>query len=83
MATLTTKEDIRERGSQFSKVWKSITLNSGDILNTGNLEVWNVSIQDSTKWATPGWTVGTGANRGKITFTLTGTFTGRLVVFGR
>lgn len=83
MATLTTKHNVREQGSQNTKVWKSITLSNADVLVTGFLEVWAVWISDPTKWAAGGWTVGTGANRGKITFNLGAPFTGRLVVMGR
>lgn len=83
MANVTTKPDVRHNGNVVEYVWKSITLNSGDILISGLLEVWEVAIQDPTKWATPSWTVGTGTNRGKITVTLTGPHVGRVVVRGR
>lgn len=83
MATVTTKCDVREQGSQYSKIWKSLTLNNADVLVTGLIEVWDVHLSDPTKWAAGGWTVGTGANRGKVTFNLGGAFTGRVVVYGR
>ena len=83
MATLTTKCDVREQGSQYSKIWKSITIANGDVLTTGFKDVWAVLISDNSKWAAGGWTVGTGANIGKITFNLGSSFTGRVVVFGR
>lgn len=83
MATLTTKPDVREQGSQYSKVYKSLTLSNGDILVTGFKDVWAVLISDNSKWAAGGWTVGTGTSAGKITFNLGGAFTGRVVVFGR
>ncbi len=83
MATITTKFDVENVGTNRVRVWKSQTLNSGDVLVTGLIEVWAVLIQDPTKWATPSWAVGTGVNRGKVTFTLTGATTGRVVVIGR
>lgn len=83
MADVKTKSNIENVGSERVRVWKSLTLNSGDVLFTGLLEVWAVIISDPTKWSTPSWVVGTGVNRGKITFTLTGAFTGRVVVIGR
>lgn len=83
MADVKTKADVRHVGSEVVKVWKSITLNSGDVLFTGLLDVWSVEIQDPTKWSTPSWAVGSGSTRGRVTFTLTGAFTGRVVVRGR
>ena len=83
MATIRTKFDIANVGSEVVRVWKSLTLNSGDVLVTGLLEVWDVEIQDHTKWATPSWSVGSGTTRGQVTFTLTGATTGRVVVRGR
>lgn len=83
MADVKTKPDVLLLGNEPARVWKSITLNSGDILHTGLIEVWEVSIQDPTKWSTPSWAVGTGTSRGNVTFTLTGAYTGRVVVRGR
>lgn len=83
MATLTTKFDVENVGTSRVRIWKSLALANGDILNTGLIEVWAVFIQDPTKWSTPSWSVGSGANRGKVTFTLTGSTTGRVVVIGR
>jgi len=83
MATVKTKADVFLNGNVVERVWKSITLNSGDVLVTGLIEVWEVSIQDPTKWSTPSWSVGSGSTRGQVTFTLTGAYTGRVVVRGR
>lgn len=83
MATVKTKQDIEHVGSERVRVWKSLSLNSGDVLVTGMLEVWGVMIQDPTKWSTPSWSVGSGTTRGQVTFTLTGNQTGRVVVIGR
>lgn len=83
MADVKTKHDVRTVGSDQTKVWKSLTLNNGDVLFTGLLEVWDVSISDPTKWAAGGWTVGTGSSRGRVTFNLTGASTVRVVVRGR
>jgi hypothetical protein len=85
MAVIKTKPDLREQGSQYSMIWKSLTLASGDVLNTGFKEVWAVLIQDPTKWLAPGWSVNTPATKpyGQVTFNLTGAYTGKVVVFGR
>lgn len=83
MADIKTKSDIQVTGSEVTRVWKSQALSNGDVLFTGLLEVWDVQIQDPTIWATPGWTVGSGATRGRVTFNLTGPTTGRVVVRGR
>lgn len=83
MATIKTKFDVAHVGNDVIRVWKSLALSSGDILVTGLIEVWAVFIQDPTKWSTPSWAVGSGSTRGQVTFTLTGTTTGRVVVLGR
>lgn len=83
MATITTRADVYLNGNENTRVWKSLTLANGDILKTGLIEVWAVLIQDPTKWSTPSWTVGSGSTRGNVTFTLTGAYTGRVVVIGR
>ena len=83
MATVKTKADVYELGNQKSRVWKSLTLNNGDILVTGLKDVWAVLIEDETKWAAGGWTAGSGTTAGQVTFNLTGAFTGRVYVFGR
>lgn len=83
MATIKTKCDVALVGNEVVRVWKSLTVNSGDILVTGLIEVWAVIIQDPTKWSTPSWAVGSGSTRGQVTFTLTGAYTGRVVVIGR
>lgn len=83
MADIKTKFDVENIGTSKVRIWKSLTLNSGDILFTGLLEVWAVLIQDPTKWSTPSWSVGSGSSRGRVTFTLTGATTGRVVIIGR
>lgn len=83
MATIKTKADVYLSGNDTTRVWKSLTINSGDVLVTGLVEVWAVLIQDDSKWATPSWTVGTGATRGQVTFTLSSPTTGRVYVIGR
>lgn len=83
MATIKTKFDVEQVGTSRVRVWKSLALSSGDVLVTGMIEVWAVFIQDPTKWSTPSWAVGSGTTRGQVTFTLTGTTTGRVVVIGR
>jgi hypothetical protein len=83
MANIKTKPDVMELGNQKSRVWKSQALSTGDVLFTGMLEVWGVLIQDASKWAAGGWTVGTGATRGQVTFNLSAPTTGRIMVFGR
>jgi len=79
MATVKTKCDVREQGSQYSKVWKSLALANADVLVTGFKDVWAVFISDNTKWAAGGWT----ASAGNVTFNLGGAFTGKVVVLGR
>lgn len=83
MATVKTKYDVAELGNQKSRVWKSLTLNNGDILVTGLKDVWAVLISDNSKWAAGGWSVGSGTTAGQVTFNLTGAATVRVVVFGR
>ena len=83
MATVKTKADLYELGNQKSRLWKSLTLNNGDILVTGLKDVWAVIISDTTKWAAGGWTVGSGSTAGQVTFNLGAAFTGRVYVFGR
>jgi hypothetical protein len=82
MAAKTTKYDVYEAGSSKYHIWKSITLNSLDTLVSGFKDVWMVFIQDPTKWSTPSWTVSTDG-KGIVTFTLTGAYTGRVVILGR
>lgn len=83
MATITTRADIGEGAYQKVRIWKSLTLANADVLVTGMTDVWAVHIADTTKWAAGGWTVGTGTNRGKVTFNLGAGYTGRVVVIGR
>jgi hypothetical protein len=85
MATIKTKPDTREQGSQYSMIWKSLTLANGDVLVTGFKDVWAVLISDNTKWAAGGWTVNAPTSKpyGQVTFNLGGAFTGKVVVFGR
>jgi hypothetical protein len=83
MATVKTKADLYDLANERARIWKSLTLNNGDVLVTGLKDVWLVSISDSTKWAAGGWTVGTGTTAGQVTFNLTGAFTGRVYVIGR
>lgn len=83
MATLTTKADIGEGAYQKVRIWKALTVGNADVLVTGMTDVWAVHISDPSKWAAGGWSVGTGANRGKVTFNLSGSASQRVVVIGR
>lgn len=83
MATINTKADLYDLANEKARVWKSITVNNGDILVVGLKDVWHVSIQDPTKWLTPGWSVSTVNSVARVTFNLTGAYTGRVYVVGR
>lgn len=83
MATLKTKADLYDLGNTKTRLWKSLTLNNGDVLVTGLKDVWAVVISDASKWAAGGWSVSTVNSVAQVTFNLTGAFTGRVYVIGR
>lgn len=83
MANIKTKADIYGLATDKTRVWKTITINNGDVLITGLKDVWSVAISDPSKWTTGGWTVGSGTTAGQVTFNLTGAFTGRVYILGR
>jgi hypothetical protein len=83
MATITTRFDVGEGAAQKIRIWKALTITNGDVLVTGMTDVWAVLISDPSKWAAGGWSVGTGTNRGKVTFNLSGSASQRILIFGR
>lgn len=83
MATIKTKADLYDLANERARVWKSLTISTGDILVTGLKDVWFVGISDPSKWAAGGYTIGSGTTAGQVTFNLSAPFTGRVYVIGR
>jgi hypothetical protein len=78
MSALTTKADIYDKtATSRVRIWKSLTLATGDTLKTGLKNVWSVSTvkpASVTSWSD---------SAGTITFTLGASITGPVVVIGR